>query len=55
MTSTIEPVVAAIGAFVLFGKTLGVTQLLGGALVLAAIVVVQRPGAPEPEVPPLGV
>lgn len=55
VTCTIEPVLAAIGAYGLFGKALGATQLLGGVLVLAAIVVVQRPGAPEPEVPPVGV
>jgi drug/metabolite transporter (DMT)-like permease len=54
VTSTIEPVLAALGAYILFGKALSVLQLLGGALVLVAIVVIQRRDAPVPEVPPLG-
>jgi drug/metabolite transporter (DMT)-like permease len=53
VTSTIEPVIAGVGAGVLFGETLGVTQILGGALVLAAIVVVQLPsGSAGPVLPP---
>jgi drug/metabolite transporter (DMT)-like permease len=43
VTATLEPVVAALGAFVLFGETLTALQLAGGALVLAAILVVQAP------------
>jgi len=41
VTSTIEPVIAAAGAFLLFGESLAPTQLVGGAMVIAAIVVVQ--------------
>lgn len=41
VTSTVEPVIAGVGAYLLFGETLSVTQLLGGLLVLAAIVTVQ--------------
>lgn len=43
VTSTIEPVLAGIGAFLLFGETLTPLQLLGGAFVVAAIAVVQLP------------
>jgi drug/metabolite transporter (DMT)-like permease len=55
VTSTIEPVIAALGAFALMGKSLSLVQLAGGALVLTAIVVVQSRGGAEPEVPPHGV
>jgi drug/metabolite transporter (DMT)-like permease len=41
VTSTIEPFLAGLGAFVLFGEALTALQLLGGALVVAAIAVVQ--------------
>ena len=50
VTSTIEPVLAGVGAFLLFGETLTALQLLGGAFVLAAIAVVQLP---EREAPPI--
>lgn len=43
ITSTIEPVLAGIGAFFLFGESLTALQLFGGALVVGAIVVVQLP------------
>lgn len=43
VTSTIEPVIAGVGAFALFGESLTVVQLLGGVLVMAAILVVQLP------------
>jgi drug/metabolite transporter (DMT)-like permease len=43
VTSTIEPVLAGFGAWVLFGESFSATQLLGGALVIAAIFVVQLP------------
>jgi drug/metabolite transporter (DMT)-like permease len=36
--STVEPLVTILLAFVVFGERLGAIQLLGGALVLAAIV-----------------
>lgn len=43
ITSTVEPVLAGIGAFLLFGESLSALQLFGGLLVVAAIVVVQLP------------
>lgn len=53
VTSTIEPVIAGVGAFVLFGEALTVAQLLGGVLVVAAIAVVQLPQRdPSPILPP---
>ena len=36
--ATVEPLVTVGLAFVVFGETLGLTQLLGGALVLAAVI-----------------
>lgn len=45
VTSTVEPFLAGIGAAVLFGETLTAAQLLGGVLVIAAIVIVQLPMA----------
>ena len=41
--STFEPVVTVALAFVVFGGTLGVAQLAGGALVLAAVLLVRAP------------
>jgi drug/metabolite transporter (DMT)-like permease len=54
VTATIEPVLAAIGAYFLFGEVLTAPQILGGLLVIAAIVVVQLPDRtqPLPELPP---
>jgi len=43
VTSTVEPLLAGIGAFALFGESLSTIQLLGGVLVVAAIAVVQLP------------
>jgi drug/metabolite transporter (DMT)-like permease len=43
VTSTAEPFIAAVGAFVLFGEALSLLQLIGGVLVVAAIIVVQLP------------
>jgi drug/metabolite transporter (DMT)-like permease len=48
ITSTLEPAVAGIGAYFAFGETLGPLQLLGAALVLGAILLVQLQ-APESE------
>ena len=48
VTSTVEPFLAAIGAFLLFGESLSLIQMLGGVLVVLAIVVVQLPGAGVP-------
>jgi drug/metabolite transporter (DMT)-like permease len=44
--STVEPVVTVVLAFVVFGELLGTLQLLGGALVLTAVLVLgsYRPG-----------
>lgn len=52
VTSTLEPAVAGVGAFFAFGETLGVLQLLGGALVLAAILLVQIRGMHQEPLPP---
>lgn len=41
ITSTVEPVLAGLGAFALFGETLTAMQLVGGAMVVSAILVVQ--------------
>lgn len=41
LTSTFEPVVGALAAFAVLGEVLQVPQLLGGALVLAGIVIAQ--------------
>lgn len=43
VTSTVEPLLAGLGAFLLFGEALTPTQLLGGVLVVAAIAIVQLP------------
>ena len=42
--STVEPVVTVLLAFLVFGETLGGLQLVGGALVLAAVVVLNAQG-----------
>ncbi len=44
VTATLEPAVAGVLAFALLGESLGAVQLIGGLLVLAAIVTVQLPG-----------
>lgn len=53
VTSTIEPVIAGGGAFMLFGESFSGWQLVGAGLVIAAIVVVQMPDRPgNPVLPP---
>jgi drug/metabolite transporter (DMT)-like permease len=52
VTSTLEPVIAGVAAFALFGESFSTTQLVGAGLVLAAIVVVQRPVAQHETLPP---
>lgn len=53
VASTVEPVLAALGAFLLFGKALTPVQVLGGVFVIAAIAVVQLPERqPAPILPP---
>jgi drug/metabolite transporter (DMT)-like permease len=53
IASTIEPFLAGIGAFLLFGESFSATQVVGGLLVVSAIVVVQLPDRnPAPTLPP---
>jgi drug/metabolite transporter (DMT)-like permease len=52
VTATLEPVLAGIAAYAIFGESLTTTQLLGAALVLAAIVVVQSNGQSKSVLPP---
>jgi len=52
VTSTLEPVIAGVAAFALFGESFSSTQLMGAVLVLAAIVLVQRPAAVHESIPP---
>lgn len=49
IATTAEPVIAAAWAFLLLGERLSPVQALGGCLVLAGIVTVQRFGAPPVE------
>jgi drug/metabolite transporter (DMT)-like permease len=50
---TIEPLIAGIGAYALFGESFSATQVLGGVMVVAAIALVQLPGrSVEPALPP---
>ncbi len=52
ITATLEPVLAGIAAYALFGESLSASQLLGGVLVIAAIALVQSQGVPAPVLPP---
>ncbi len=52
VTATLEPVLAAVLAWLLFGESLGTAQILGGLLVIGAIMVSQRPGSTVSELPP---
>lgn len=52
VTSTLEPLIAAIAAWALLRETLTFVQLLGGILVIAAIFVAQFPLATEDVLPP---
>lgn len=53
VTSTVEPFLAGIGAFALFGESFSLTQLVGGILVVSAIVVVSlSDSAIAPALPP---
>jgi drug/metabolite transporter (DMT)-like permease len=45
-------VLAAVAAWLLLGEALGWSQIVGGLLVIAAIVVAQAPGRAAPEIPP---
>lgn len=52
ITATLEPVIAGIAAYTVFGESLSPSQLAGGALVIAAIVLVQSRTAEVPVLPP---
>jgi drug/metabolite transporter (DMT)-like permease len=53
VTSTIEPVIAGVGAYLLFGESLTAIQIVGGLMVVAAIAVVQlSERTPAPTLPP---
>ncbi len=52
VTATLEPVLAAALAWLLFQESLGAAQMLGGVLVIAAIVVSQMRSAVTSELPP---
>ena len=47
ITSTLEPVVAGIVAFLFIGESMGMLQVVGGALVVTGIVLLQRSPTPE--------
>jgi len=47
IVATLEPVIAGLTAFALLGEVFDASQLLGGALVLVAIMIVQAPGRAE--------
>jgi drug/metabolite transporter (DMT)-like permease len=52
VTATLEPVLAAVAAWALLSEALGWSQIVGGLLVIAAIIVAQAPGRAAPEIPP---
>jgi drug/metabolite transporter (DMT)-like permease len=54
VVATLEPVLASVLAWMVHGEALGVPQIAGGALVIAAVAWVQsHPPAPELETMPL--
>jgi drug/metabolite transporter (DMT)-like permease len=42
ITATIEPITAAVIAYIFLDESMGPLQLLGGAMVIAAIILLQR-------------
>ncbi len=52
ITSTLEPVIAGVLAWPLLGEAFTIWQLAGGALVIAAIIIVQRAPHAAGSVPP---
>ena len=55
IATTAEPVLAALLAWLLLGQVLGPVQLVGGALVVAGVLVAQLVRHPSPEVAPVEV
>ncbi len=53
--ATVEPLVTVLLAFLVFGETLGAVQIVGGALVLAAVFVLQARRPKRPTAIPLAV
>ena len=51
IVATLEPVIAGVGAYVLLNEVFELSQLVGGAVVLAAIMIVQAPAPAEPAQP----
>jgi drug/metabolite transporter (DMT)-like permease len=49
LISTLEPISTALLAALVFGELLGPAQLLGGGLVLAAVIIIARAGPGEDE------
>jgi drug/metabolite transporter (DMT)-like permease len=47
ITSTLEPLVAGVVAFLFIGENMSLLQLAGGALVIGGIILLQRSPAPE--------
>jgi drug/metabolite transporter (DMT)-like permease len=47
ITSTIEPVLAGVVAFIFLGEKMGPMQVLGGILVIGGIILLQRSPTPE--------
>lgn len=54
VTSTLEPVVAAVVAWLVLGESLTGTQMMGGLLVIGAIVLAQKPVRQRGVLPPVG-
>jgi drug/metabolite transporter (DMT)-like permease len=48
VTSTVEPVLAGVGAYFLFGEGFDLLQMTGAALVIAAIILAQMPSRRQP-------
>ena len=47
ITSTLEPVIAGVVAFIFIGEKMGFLQVVGGALVVGGIILLQRSPTPE--------
>ncbi|NIA25025.1 MAG: EamA family transporter [Gammaproteobacteria bacterium] len=51
LVATVEPVIAAVTAWILLSQALTLVQIVGGAAVLGAVLLVQRQGVAEIEAP----